>query len=94
MPVPKIVTGQPVPEELQKRAKELRRRMTPAEQVLCSGSGHLDQQEYDRQRDQHLKAHGLTVLRFWNNEFERDLEGVLSVILDTYMLQVNGESRS
>jgi len=36
--------------------------------VELDGSGHLDQQEYDNERDQHLQERGLKVLRFWNNE--------------------------
>jgi very-short-patch-repair endonuclease len=34
-------------------------------------------QERDRERDRYFAARGLKVLRYWNNEIDRNLEGVL-----------------
>jgi very-short-patch-repair endonuclease len=34
-------------------------------------------QEKDRARDRHFAAQGFKVLRYWNNEIDRNLEGVL-----------------
>jgi very-short-patch-repair endonuclease len=34
--------------------------------------------EYDSERTQYLNAHGIEVLRFWNNEVLREMEGVIS----------------
>lgn len=34
----------------------------------------------DRKRDQNLNREGFKVLRFWNNEVDRNLSGVLEVI--------------
>jgi very-short-patch-repair endonuclease len=36
-----------------------------------------DHQERDRARDAYFAARGLKVLRYWNNEIDRNLEGVL-----------------
>lgn len=35
---------------------------------------------YDEKRSDFLKAQGLTILRFWNNEVFDELEAVLEVI--------------
>lgn len=48
--------------------------------VEVGGPIHGDQVEYDRERDDHLAAHGLRVLRFSNDAVLRDTEHVLSVI--------------
>jgi len=34
----------------------------------------------DRLRDRHLRSRGFNVLRFWNNEVDHNLEGVLETI--------------
>jgi very-short-patch-repair endonuclease len=34
----------------------------------------------DMRRDRHFKREGFTVLRFWNNEIDRQMEGVLMLI--------------
>jgi len=49
--------------------------------VEADGSQHSDS-AYDTRRDQWLKERGYTVLRFWNNEINENLEGVLVAILD------------
>src|SRR5947208_16721190 len=36
----------------------------------------------DAERDNHFAGRGFTVLRFWNNEVDRNLEGVLTMIDD------------
>ena len=36
--------------------------------------------ERDSRRDRHFVRQGFNVLRFWNNEVDRNLEGVLTVI--------------
>jgi very-short-patch-repair endonuclease len=102
-----------------KRAKELRRDMTPVERKLhahlrahrmggvhfrpqhaignyivdfCAprkkliieldGSQHLEQKEYDAERTKYFEARGYRVMRFWNNDIMKDMEGVLKVIWD------------
>lgn len=103
------------PEAL-KRAKQLRREMTPQERLLWShlrnrqlghykfrkqqplgpfiadfvcqevklvieadGSQHNDSC-HDERRDRWMEERGYTVLRFWNNEVNENLEGVLEAI--------------
>ena len=35
----------------------------------------------DERRDARLRAQGFTVMRFWNNEIARNLEGVLAAVM-------------
>ena len=46
------------------------------------GGQHLDQQEYDLERTAFLEAKGYRVLRFWNNEVLKNLDGVAQAILE------------
>ena len=48
--------------------------------IECDGSQHMEQEAYDKIRDQFLKAQGFTVLRFWNNEITQQMDGVLKQI--------------
>lgn len=52
--------------------------------VELDGSQHYraEGKEYDFHRDEFLKAHGLTVLRFSNEEFFANQEGICQVILE------------
>jgi very-short-patch-repair endonuclease len=50
--------------------------------VELDGGSHLEQAEYDRQRDEHLTARGLRVMRFYNSDVDREIETVLVTILD------------
>ncbi len=45
--------------------------------IELDGSQHLEQVEYDNQRTAFLEARGYRVLRFWNNEVQKDLDGVI-----------------
>ena len=49
--------------------------------VEVDGGVHLDQTEYDHERDLYLKSRGLHILRFTNTEISNNLESVLSAIL-------------
>ena len=49
--------------------------------VEVDGGVHLEQAEYDRERDTYLQSHGFDILRFTNQEVNRSLETVLAVIL-------------
>ena len=49
--------------------------------VEVDGGIHLDQEDYDRRRDEHLRGRGLNVVRVTNLEINRNLPGVLEVIL-------------
>ena len=44
--------------------------------IEIDGSQHLEQSEYDKQRSTYLESLGYTVMRFWNDQVLKDLEGV------------------
>ena len=48
--------------------------------VELDGEQHADNAAHDSLRDQHLRASGFTVLRFWNSEVLQNIEGVLEAI--------------
>ncbi len=49
--------------------------------VELDGSQHADS-KHDKTRDAYLRAQDFVVLRFWNNEVDMNLEGVLTHILE------------
>lgn len=49
--------------------------------VELDGSQHLDNKEYDKDRDDFFKFLGIRTLRFWNSEVGKNLEGITSKIL-------------
>jgi len=50
--------------------------------VELDGGQHGDQVIYDERRTLELQLMGYKVLRFWNNEVLKNLDGVLEVILE------------
>ncbi|MFZ3209543.1 MAG: DUF559 domain-containing protein [Geobacteraceae bacterium] len=48
--------------------------------IELDGGQHSRNQEYDEKRDTCLRKNGFNVLRFWNNEVNENIEGVLEVI--------------
>ena len=48
--------------------------------IEFDGSQHLDLQEYDEVRTQYLESLGYRVLRFWNNQVMKDINGVILAI--------------
>jgi hypothetical protein len=51
--------------------------------IELDGGQHQEQLEYDEQRTEYLRQHGMQVPRFWNNEVSNNLEGVLTVIAES-----------
>jgi very-short-patch-repair endonuclease len=51
--------------------------------VELDGGQHADRTRQDEERTRTLEAMGYLVLRFWNNDVMRNLEGVLEEILNT-----------
>jgi very-short-patch-repair endonuclease len=49
--------------------------------VELDGGQHDLEREQDQIRDEWLRGEGFAVLRFWNNEVNENLEGVLETIL-------------
>ncbi len=48
--------------------------------IEVDGSQHLDQQGYDAIRTTYLESLGYRVLRFWNSDIMKDIEGVIFAI--------------
>lgn len=50
--------------------------------IELDGSGHLDetQSEYDKVRDEFFKSQGFKILRFWNNDIDKNFNEILDVI--------------
>ncbi len=48
--------------------------------VELDGSQHLDNKEYDQERDNYLLGLEIKTLRFWNNEVNANIDGVLQKI--------------
>ncbi len=45
--------------------------------IEVDGSQHAEHEEYDAERTRHFENLHLRVLRFWNNEINNNLQGVL-----------------
>jgi len=50
--------------------------------IELDGSQHLELKEYDIERTAFLESKGYRVIRFWNNDVTKDIEGVAKTILD------------
>ncbi|WP_264362375.1 endonuclease domain-containing protein [Ramlibacter tataouinensis] len=50
--------------------------------VELDGSQHAEQVDYDRRREAFFREHGFQVLRFASDEPLRNIEGVLTVIVE------------
>jgi very-short-patch-repair endonuclease len=48
--------------------------------IEIDGGQHASEKERDRERDNHFEKQGFKVLRFWNTEVLRNINGVLEVI--------------
>jgi len=52
------------------------------------GSQHLEQQGYDDDRTKYLESLGYKVIRFWNNDVMKNMDGVILSIM--YSLESKG----
>lgn len=48
--------------------------------VEIDGSQHLDNVENDQERTNYLESLGIRVIRFWNNDINNNIDGVLMKI--------------
>jgi adenine-specific DNA-methyltransferase len=48
--------------------------------IELDGGQHDEAVEYDQQRDDWLRAQGIQVLRFWNNQMLKETEAVMEAI--------------
>ena len=56
--------------------------------VEIDGPIHINQEEYDAEREENLQALGYHIVRFTNNEVDQDLELVLDGIYDACMQRI------
>jgi len=49
--------------------------------IEVDGGQHMDNVNYDLQRDEWLKQQNFKVLRFWNNQVLNEIDSVLEVIV-------------
>jgi very-short-patch-repair endonuclease len=45
--------------------------------IELDGSQHLDNEEYDKERTEFFESLGIKVIRFWNDDINKNLNGVL-----------------
>lgn len=45
------------------------------------GGQHLEQEDYDEERTKYLNSLGYKVIRFWNNDVMKNMDGVILVIM-------------
>ncbi len=50
--------------------------------IEIDGSQHLENKEYDTERTEYLSILGIKVLRFWNNEINANIDGVVVKIIN------------
>lgn len=48
--------------------------------IELDGSQHLDNTEYDKERTDYFESLEIKVLRFWNNDINKNIEGVVMKI--------------
>jgi very-short-patch-repair endonuclease len=51
--------------------------------IEMDGSQHLDQQEYDDERTKYFESIEYKVIRFWNNDVMKDIDGVIRAIMQS-----------
>ena len=49
--------------------------------IELDGSQHLEQEEYDENRTKYLNSLGFRVIRFWNNDVMKNMDGVILTII-------------
>ena len=55
--------------------------------IEIDGSQHLDNKEYDKDREKYFINLGIKTLRFWNNEVNTNIEGVMKKIMTILEIQ-------
>jgi very-short-patch-repair endonuclease len=50
--------------------------------IECDGGQHIEQQAYDKERQDFLEAQGYRVIRFWNSMILKDMPLVLDMIFE------------
>jgi very-short-patch-repair endonuclease len=55
--------------------------------IEIDGSQHLDNQEYDKEREKYFLDLGIKTIRFWNNEINTNIDEVLKIIMEKLEMQ-------
>lgn len=55
--------------------------------VELDGAQHLDNKEYDKEREKYFSSLGIRTIRFWNNEINTNIESVIKIIMETIEIQ-------
>ncbi len=50
--------------------------------IEIDGSQHLDNKQYDKEREDYLLSLGMKTIRFWNNEINQNIDGVYMRIIN------------
>lgn len=50
--------------------------------IELDGAQHLENKEYDKEREEYFSNLGITTVRFWNNEVNTNIDGILKIIMD------------
>ena len=58
--------------------------------IELDGSLHLEQEIYDRERTKFLESSGYKVVRFWNHDVVKDIDGVILAII--HALEKDGKN--
>ncbi len=48
--------------------------------IELDGSQHLEQEQYDAERTQYLESQGYHVIRFWNNQVEKEINNITQIL--------------
>jgi very-short-patch-repair endonuclease len=51
------------------------------------GSQHLENKEYDKEREKYFLDLGIKTIRFWNSEVNTNIDGVLKIIMEKLKTQ-------
>lgn len=51
--------------------------------IELDGQQHIQNVDYDKERDEFLKYNGVNVLRFWNSQLNDNIDKVLNKIINT-----------
>ena len=49
--------------------------------IELDGNQHLEQEEYDEERTKYFETLGYKVIRFWNSDVMKDMDGVIRAII-------------
>lgn len=50
--------------------------------IELDGSQHLENKEYDKEREEYFYNLGIRTIRFWNNEVNTNIDGVMKIIMN------------